>query len=292
MERKHVLNMSQAQRLDGKKVSQLVLGQVEQWIKETTLAEPPHLAVILVGDDPASQVYVNKKAKTAEKLGMKSTVLRLPASTSEQALLTQIDTLNQNPAVHAILLQLPLPVHINTYHALERISPVKDVDGFHPMNQGLLFSGRNPVALPCTPAGMMTLVQAYGLSPKGKHVVVVGRSNIVGKPIAHLMLQQHATVTIAHSQTEELPALIATADWLVAAVGKPNMVTGNMLKPGAVVLDVGINRLPDGRLVGDVDFESALSVASYITPVPGGVGLMTIATLMQNTQKLLKASMT
>ncbi|MDX2083871.1 MAG: bifunctional methylenetetrahydrofolate dehydrogenase/methenyltetrahydrofolate cyclohydrolase FolD [Candidatus Melainabacteria bacterium] len=271
--------------LDGKKLSadlQATVARQVEHLKKTT-GQTPGLAVLLVGDDPASQVYVGKKGKTAQALGLYSTVIRLPADTSLDTVLSTLDELNVDERIHGILVQLPLPAHLDSQAVLTRVNPRKDVDGFHPHNLGRLLAGDLPAALPCTPAGMMALLKAYGIQPSGKHAVVVGRSVIVGKPIALLLLQANATVTLCHSRTPNLTEHMRQADILVAAVGKPEMITGEDIKPGAVVLDVGINRLPDGRLVGDVDYASAQNVAAYLTPVPGGVGPMTIATLMMNT---------
>lgn len=252
----------------------------------------PGLAVILVGADPASEVYVRNKAKQTEEIGMLSRKITLPADTHEQALLSEIDALNDDPTIHGILVQLPLPEHINEDAVIERIAPTKDVDGFHPVNVGRLVAGEDTLA-PCTPQGcMMMLKEAVG-DLSGAHAVVIGRSNIVGKPMALLLLQEHCTVTIAHSRTKDLPALAATADILVAAVGRPEMVTADYVKPGATVIDVGINRVERNgkpKLVGDVAFDEVVAIAGAITPVPGGVGPMTIACLLANTVKAAAAS--
>lgn len=242
----------------------------------------PGLAVVLVGEDPASQVYVGHKAKACQEVGIKSEVIKLPASTSEAELLALVEELNARPDIHGILVQLPLPKHIHEEKIILAISPDKDVDGFHPLNMGQLFIG-SPRLVPCTPYGCLKILQELGLDIAGKQAVVVGRSNIVGKPMAALLLQEHATVTICHSRTKNLSEITKAADILVVAVGKPNFITGEMVKPEAVVLDVGINRLPTGKLVGDVDFSSAVEVAGWITPVPGGVGPMTITMLLFNT---------
>ena len=246
----------------------------------------PKLVVIVVGDDPASHVYTKRKATVARELGMLSERIALPADTPQAVLLDTLTQLNADTTVDGILVQMPLPKHLDTQAVLRAVDPTKDVDGFHPINLGRLLAGDLPPALPCTPAGMMTLLQHYNIPIAGQHAVVIGRSTIVGKPMAQLLLNANATVTICHSKTRELPSLVGQADIVVAAIGQPNWVQGSWLKPGAVVLDVGINRLPDGRLVGDVDFERAVSVASAITPVPGGVGPLTIATLMANTVAL------
>ncbi len=248
----------------------------------------PGLDVVLVGDDPASKVYVGSKERTAAEMGMRSTAHRLPADTSEEALLAKVAELNANPAVHGILVQLPLPGHISEGKVIQAIDPAKDVDGFHPINTGNLMNGA-PALVPCTPRGCLMLLEETLGDLTGLNAVVIGRSNIVGKPMAQLLLQKSCTVTIAHSRTRDLPGLCRSADILVAAVGRPRMVTAEWVKPGATVIDVGINRLPPepgqekGKLVGDVDFESVREVAGAITPVPGGVGPMTIAVLLANT---------
>jgi methylenetetrahydrofolate dehydrogenase (NADP+)/methenyltetrahydrofolate cyclohydrolase len=242
----------------------------------------PGLAVVLVGDDPASQVYVRNKTKACEEAGIASIGHRLPADTSQQDLLRLIASLNADRRVHGILVQLPLPLHIAADAVIEAIAPEKDVDGFHPENVGRLATGK-PRFVPCTPAGVMRLLEHAAVPLAGKHAVVVGRSNIVGKPVALLLLEKHATVTICHSRTPDLAAVVREADVLVAAVGRPRMISGDMAKPGAAVIDVGINRGPDGKLCGDVDFQSMLGRAGCITPVPGGVGPMTIAMLLANT---------
>lgn len=240
----------------------------------------PGLAVVLVGEDPASAIYVRNKERACKKLGMNGTVLRLPEETTQQELLSTVQRLNEDPAVHGILVQLPLPRHLDEREVIRAIDPDKDVDGFHPINAGRLLIGE-PGFVPCTPKGVMRLLEIEDVSLSGKHAVVVGRSNIVGKPMALLLLQKNCTVTIAHSRTQDLAQVTRGADILVVAVGKAGMITGDMIKPGAVVLDVGINRV-EGKVVGDVDFASAAEVASRITPVPGGVGAMTIAMLMEN----------
>ena len=252
----------------------------------------PKLTVIIVGSNPASQVYVRNKKTTCEKAGMLSEVMELPESTTEESLLGIIRELNENKTVHGILVQLPLPGHINEDKVIETISPFKDVDAFHPYNVGRLFVGK-PVFEPCTPAGVIQLLKFYQIQTAGKHVVIIGRSNIVGKPLAALFLMKglfgDATVTICHSKTQNLEAITQSADILIAAIGVPEFVRGFMIKPGAVVIDVGVNRIKDNaapkgtRLVGDVQFEEAMEKASLITPVPGGVGPMTIAMLLRNT---------
>lgn len=241
----------------------------------------PGLTVIVVGDDPASAIYVRNKERACVKLGMNSQVLRFPAETTQEEILNTVRLLNQDDSVHGILVQLPLPRHIDEQAVLRAIDPDKDVDGFHAMNAGRLMNGE-PGFVACTPKGVMRLLEVSGVELDGKNAVVVGRSNIVGKPMALLLLQKNCTVTIAHSHTKDLAAVTRSADILVVAVGRAGFITGDMIKPGAAVMDVGINRV-DGKVAGDVDFESAKEVASCITPVPGGVGAMTIAMLMENT---------
>ena len=241
----------------------------------------PCLAVLLAGDDPASKIYVRNKKRACEEIGIESRELLFPESVTEEELIARIRALNADPAVDAMLVQLPLPKHINEARVLAEIAPEKDADGFHVVNAGRLFTGQTSV-LPCTPAGCMELLRRANVEFSGKHAVVVGRSNIVGKPMAMLLLNEHCTVTVCHSRTKDLARFTRDADILVAAVGRPGMITGDMIKPGAAVIDVGINRLDNGKLMGDVDFESAEPVAGAITPVPGGVGPMTIAMLMQN----------
>lgn len=253
----------------------------------------PGLTAVLIGDDPASSVYVASKERACKEAGMKGQSIRLPASTSEEALLALIDTLNNDPTVHGILVQMPLPKQINEQKVIRRISPAKDVDGFHPFNVGKLFTGDADGFAPCTPAGVQVMLAEAGIDTSGKDAVIIGRSNIVGKPMAALLIQSgksaNCTVTICHSGTKDLAAHTRRADILIAAIGKPEMVTGDMVKPGAVVIDVGINRVEDAsvpkgyRIVGDVHFEQVSQVASRISPVPGGVGRMTIAMLLANT---------
>lgn len=247
----------------------------------------PGLAVVLVGDDPASRVYVSMKEKACEQAGIFSDEHKLPAGTTEAQLLALIEDLNSDPRIDGILVQLPLPDHINEGKVLETISPAKDADGFHPYNVGRLVTG-NPLFQPCTPYGVMKMLEHIGVDLTGKEVVVVGRSNIVGKPVALMCLSQHATVTLCHSRTRDLPAKVAQADVLIAAVGRPEMIKGAWIKEGAVVIDVGVNRVGDGKLVGDVEFEAAKKRASAITPVPGGVGPMTITMLLYNTVEAAK----
>jgi len=242
----------------------------------------PGLAVVQVGDHAASKVYLQNKIKACGEAGLHSEHIELPEAAGESALLGRIRILNNDVRVHGILVQLPLPQGYSVDRVIETITPAKDVDGFHPTNMGLLAVG-NPRFVPCTPLGVMKLLEREGIVPEGRHVVVVGRSNIVGKPMALLLLQKGATVTICNSRTPDLGAMTRQADILVAAAGRPKLVTAGMVKPGAAVIDIGINRLPDGKLVGDVDFQGVLGIASCITPVPGGVGPMTIAMLLENT---------
>jgi methylenetetrahydrofolate dehydrogenase (NADP+)/methenyltetrahydrofolate cyclohydrolase len=242
----------------------------------------PGLAVVLVGDDPASKVYVGNKEKACLAMGFHSEVRRLPADTAQDELLAVIDRLNEDPAIHGILVQLPLPKHIDEKAVIDAIRVDKDVDGFHPVNAGNLVIGSDSL-LPCTPARCVELLKRSGIGIAGKHVVVIGRSNIVGKPAALLMLREHATVTICHSRTTNLEEIARQADILVVAIGKAKAIDARYVKPGAVVLDVGVNRMPDGKYAGDVDFDSVSEVAGWITPVPGGVGPMTITMLLRNT---------
>ena len=272
-----------AQIIDGKTIAQQVRAEwKERADRLKARGITPGLAVIIVGEDAASRVYVANKVKACAELGLYSEHIALPADTSEATLLAKIDALNNNPAIHGILVQLPVPKHIDSSKVLEAIHPDKDVDGFHPMNVGALVTGNMRFA-PCTPYGAMKLLEKCGAAIEGKHAVVVGRSNIVGKPMALMLLQHNATVTICTSRTVDLAKYTKDADILVVATGKARMITGDMIKPGAAVIDVGINRLPDGKLCGDVDFDSAKEVAGWITPVPGGVGPMTITMLVANT---------
>ena len=242
----------------------------------------PGLAVVLVGEDPASKVYVSMKEKACAEAGIFSDEYKMHAETTEADLLTLIDRLNNDPKIHGILVQLPLPKHINTEKVLEAISPHKDVDGFHPYNVGRL-ALRIPLIRPCTPYGIVKMLDALGISPRGKHAVIVGASNIVGRPMALELLMERCTVTICHSKTRDLPGLVRQADILVAGIGKANFVQGDWVKPGTIVIDVGINRNDEGKLCGDVDFASVAPIAGFITPVPGGVGPMTITMLLVNT---------
>ena len=250
----------------------------------------PRLAVIIVGSDPASEVYVRNKQRTCEELGIRSDHIALPAETTKEELLACIEELNVDPEVHGILVQLPLPAQIaeDEEEILSHIDPRKDVDGFHPVNVGHLVLGA-PGLRPCTPAGCIRMLDYAGIPIEGAHAVIIGRSNIVGKPMAHLLLERNATVTICHSRTQNLAAIARTADILVAAVGRPRFVTADMVKEGATVIDVGINRIAPKKLVGDVDFDAAAAVAGAITPVPGGVGLLTVAMLMENVVQAAKA---
>ena len=269
--------------LDGKMVAQRIKDEMAQKVAELkTKGISVGLTVIIVGDDPASRVYVNSKKKACEALGITSQEFALPADTTEAQLLALVEKLNKDDSVNGILVQLPLPKHINEETVINTIDPKKDVDAFHPQNVGKIMIG-NYDFLPCTPAGVMELIKESGIDVTGKECVVLGRSNIVGKPQAMLLLHQHGTVTVCHSRTQNLKEVTKRADILVAAIGKPNFVTADMVKEGAVVIDVGINRMPDKTLCGDVDFAAVSKVASAITPVPGGVGPMTIAMLMKNT---------
>jgi len=272
-----------AQIIRGKEVAQTLREEIKNKvssIKQKGIT--PGLAVILVGDDPASQVYVKKKAEACQECGIKSEVYKLPETTQEEELLSLIQELNQRKDMHGILVQLPLPRQINTGLIIAAIDPAKDVDGLHPQNMGKLLKG-TPALIPCTPYGCLKLIESTGYVIKGKNAVVIGRSDLVGKPIFTLLLNQNATVTMCHSQTQNLAEITRKADILVVAVGKPHFISGEMVKPGALVLDVGINRLPNGKLTGDVDFVTAVEVAGWITPVPGGVGPMTITMLLENT---------
>ena len=301
-----------AKILDGKAHADQMLNQISASVAARTARglRPPCLAVVLIGADPASQVYVKGKVAACGRTGIRSMEHRLPDTTSNSTLIDLIIHLNTDPSVDGILLQLPLPKHLDTKAILERIDPLKDVDGFHPMNQGLLFQGR-PGLRPCTPSAVMHMLKAYDVSMKGKRAVVLGRSEIVGKPMALMLLEEHATVTIAHSRTTDLPGVCREADVLVAAVGKPGLVEGSWIKPGAVVVDVGINRVEDlalaerifaqepkkletlrtkgSVLCGDVRYGEALEIAGAITPVPGGVGPLTIAGLLANTLQACEA---
>ncbi|MES2190730.1 MAG: bifunctional methylenetetrahydrofolate dehydrogenase/methenyltetrahydrofolate cyclohydrolase FolD [Pseudomonadota bacterium] len=272
-----------AQLIDGNALSKQLRAEVAQRAA-ALLAKgiTPGLAVVLVGENPASQVYVRNKVKACQDNGLHSVLEQYPATLSEADLLARVDALNNDPAIHGILVQLPLPAHIDAQKVIESISPAKDVDGFHVASAGALMVGQ-PGFWPCTPYGCMKMLESIGYDLKGKHAVVIGRSNIVGKPMALMLLQKSATVTICHSATKDLKAMTLQADVIVAAVGKRNVLTADMVKPGAVVIDVGMNRNDEGKLCGDVDFEGVKEVAGYITPVPGGVGPMTITMLLVNT---------
>lgn len=269
--------------INGKQVSEEIRGSLRSEVER--LAKQgfkPGLAVVLVGEDPASQVYVRNKEKACQDLGYYSEVHRLPASTSQEDLLALVDKLNRQENIHGILVQLPLPGHIDEKSVIDAIAVEKDVDGFHPVNVGNLVIGDDSL-LPCTPAGVIELIKRTGIEMAGKHAVVIGRSNIVGKPVSLLLQREHATVTMCHSKTANMKEITKQADILVVAIGRANFVDASYVKPGAVVIDVGMNRLDTGKLAGDVDFESVKEVSGPITPVPGGVGPMTITMLMQNT---------
>jgi methylenetetrahydrofolate dehydrogenase (NADP+) / methenyltetrahydrofolate cyclohydrolase len=283
-----------AVHIDGKEIARRVRDRVAQEVKVLKArGVTPGLTVVLVGDDPASAVYVASKGKACAEAGMKGDTIRMPASTTQAELVEVVQRLNRDPSVHGILVQMPLPKQIDSDTVLRHIDPAKDVDGFHPVNVGRLFIGDPDAFAPCTPAGVMVMLREYGIATAGANVVVIGRSMIVGKPMAALLVQPgvDATVTVCHSRTKNLAEYTRRADIVIAAVGRPEMLTGDMIRPGATVIDVGINRVDDPsapkgyRLVGDVHYESARQVASHITPVPGGVGAMTIAMLMDNTLK-------
>lgn len=269
--------------LDGKKLRDELLDELKN--KLSSYNAMPKLVVILVGENPASRIYVNNKKKTAEKLGIKSEVIVYPADISEKELLAKIEELNADNSVNAILVQLPLPAHIDKSKVINAISPLKDVDGFTPENSGKLLAGEKPYVYPCTPKGILLLLDKYGIEVDGKHVVIVGRSNIVGKPLAVMLLNRNATVTVCHSHTKNLSEITKTADILISAVGE-KLIEDNMVKMNCVVLDVGIFKDINGKTRGDVDFDTVSKIASYISPVPGGVGPMTIASLMLNTVEL------
>ena len=272
-----------AQRIDGNALSQQLRASVATRAAALRArGVTPGLAVVLVGVNPASQVYVRNKVKACHDSGIHSVLETYPATFTEAELLARVDALNQDPSIHGILVQLPLPAHINAQKVIEAIAPAKDVDGFHVASAGSLMVGQ-PGFWPCTPYGCMKMLESIGYDLRGKHAVVIGRSNIVGKPMALMLLQKNATVTVCHSATADLKAMTLQADVIVAAVGKRNVLTADMVKPGAVVIDVGMNRDEQGKLCGDVDFDGVKEVASYITPVPGGVGPMTITMLLVNT---------
>jgi methylenetetrahydrofolate dehydrogenase (NADP+)/methenyltetrahydrofolate cyclohydrolase len=280
-----------AKIIDGKKVSEHIRAQIAEGVKklkqETGIT--PGLAAVLVGEDPASEIYVRNKRKACANAGMYSEEHKLRAETTEEELLALVDKLNNDSNIHGILVQLPLPDHINETKVLRAVSPLKDVDGFHPYNVGLLVEG-NPRFISCTPHGIIKMLEFYDIDIKGKQAVIVGRSNIVGKPVSMLLLHRHATVTVCHSRTKPLDEVTRRADILIAAIGRANFITADMVKEGAVVIDVGINRNEEGKLTGDVDFEAVSQKASYITPVPGGVGPMTISMLLWNTLESAKSS--
>lgn len=266
--------------IDGKAISSKILDAATE--KVSNASQKPGLAVMIVGDNAASAVYVRNKINACHKTGIISTHIDLPAETPEALVLEKIDQLNEDPTIHGILVQLPLPNHINSQLVLEAINPHKDVDGFHAINMGNLVANI-PALRPCTPHGCMTLLKEANTPIEGANAVILGRSHIVGKPMALMLINAGATVTVCHSKTKNIAAIASQADILIAAVGIPNMVTADMIKPGATIIDVGINRLPEGGITGDVDYEAALNIAGAITPVPGGVGPMTIATLITNT---------
>lgn len=273
-----------AQLIDGKAIAREVKNEVRAAVDRLQAQgqRPPGLAVVMVGDNPASQVYVRNKRKACEDCGIRSVAIDLPQSTSEVELLARIDALNADPGIDGILVQLPLPEHIRQTEVVERIDPRKDVDGFHPYNIGRLVE-RNPLIRPCTPYGVIRMLEHIGVSVKGRHCVIVGASNIVGRPMSLELLLMGATTTVTHRFTEDLAHYVREAEILVAAAGKPGLIRGEWIRPGAVVVDVGINRREDGTLCGDVEFEAASRRAAWITPVPGGVGPMTVAMLMKNT---------
>jgi methylenetetrahydrofolate dehydrogenase (NADP+)/methenyltetrahydrofolate cyclohydrolase len=288
-----------ARVLDGASIAKVIRDEVAADVSRLrSQGRKPGLAAVLVGEDPASAVYVRSKGKACEEAGMHSVTIRLPAETAEAELLDTVDRLNADPEINGILVQLPLPKHMNSEKVLRRIEPSKDVDGFHPINVGKLVTGDKTAFRPATPYGVQQMLIRSGIETKGAHAVIVGRSNIVGRPMANLLIQQgpggDATVTVCHSRTRDLPAITRQADILIAAIGKPEFVTADMVRPGAVVIDVGINRVDDAsrargyRLAGDVAYDSVAQIASAITPVPGGVGPMTIAMLLQNTLQAMQ----
>ncbi len=278
--------------IDGKAVAREIQKEVKEEVDglKRRWGMVPGLGVVLVGDDPSSHLYVRNKEKACKEVGIHSQEHLLSAAVSEKELLSIIHSLNRDKEIHGILVQLPLPAHVRAEKILEAVSPQKDIDGFHPVNQGLLLLGAEGFK-PCTPMGIMKLLDSVGCDPKGKNAVVVGRSNIVGKPVALMLLARHATVTVCHSRTTHLKDEVGRADVLVVAIGKAGLVRGDWIKPGAVVIDVGVNRLPNGKLAGDVEFEGAKERASFISPVPGGVGPMTICMLLYNTLRAAKESL-
>ncbi|RDW19153.1 bifunctional methylenetetrahydrofolate dehydrogenase/methenyltetrahydrofolate cyclohydrolase FolD [Oceanobacillus arenosus] len=277
-----------AEIINGKDLAQELRNEMKEEVTELIQKGlTPHLTVVLVGDNPASRSYVRGKEKAASEVGIESSLIELPESTSEDELLSLIQQLNTDERIHGILVQLPLPKQIREQEVIEAISPAKDVDGFHPINIGRMMTGEDTF-LPCTPYGILTMLQSKNIEIEGKHAVIIGRSNIVGKPVGQLLLNENATVTYCHSRTADLKAYTQKADILVAAIGRANAITSDYIKEGAVVIDVGINRLDNGKLTGDVDFAGAMKKASYVTPVPKGVGPMTIAMLLKNTIKAAK----
>lgn len=284
------MTQTTARIIDGKRMSTEIEDEVREEVSALVAAgkTPPCLVVVLVGEDPASQVYVRNKGLACGRVGFGSQTIRMPAETTEAELLAEIERLNQDPSVHGILVQLPVPKGIDDRRVIETISPAKDVDGFHPYNAGRLMQG-NPTLVPATPSGVMEMLKRSGIEVKGAEVAIVGRSTIVGRPLAALMTNADATVTLCHSRTRNLAEVVRRADIVVAAVGKAGFVTADMVRPGATVIDVGINRLPTGKLAGDVAYEEVSETAGWITPVPGGVGPMTIALLLKNTLLAYKA---
>lgn len=265
--------------IDGKSIAKVIKERIKNEILKQGIK--PGLAVILVGDNPASQLYVSSKEKAAKELGIKSDIRRMPENTKTDQLIGVIHELNNDNSIHGILVQLPLPKHIDVIDIFGEISPKKDVDGLNPSNIGMLFLGKQPCFYPCTPSGIIELIKSTGIEIRGKNAVVIGRSSIVGKPVAQMLMKEDATITICHSKTKDIKYFTREADILIAAIGKPKFITIDMVKKGAVIIDVGINRV-EGKIYGDVDFESVKEIAGYITPVPGGVGPMTIAMLMKN----------
>lgn len=272
--------------IDGKAAAQKIYDGIKQ--ETERLSEKPTIAVIIVGNDPASKIYVGRKHKKALEAGINSMVIEFDENISQERLESKIEELNKDETVNAILVQMPLPKHLDTYRVIEKILPVKDVDGFHPENVGKINIGIEAYAYPCTPYGVMQLLEEYNINPEGKNAVIIGRSNIVGKPLASMLLAKNATVTVCHSKTQNIEKIASTADILVVATGKPKFVKANWVKDGAVVVDVGISKDNDGKICGDVDFEEVAPKTSFITPVPGGVGQMTIAMLLKNTLRLYK----
>jgi len=272
--------------IKGKDISAKIKEEIREEVSK--LRTKPGLAVIIAGDDPASKVYVSKKEQAAQAVGMKSVIIRLPENVSQEELEKQVDLLNNDRSINGILVQLPLPKHIKADDIIQRILPEKDVDGFHPVNLGKLLMGLKPYSVACTPLGIIRFLEEYNIDMEGKNAVVIGRSIIVGKPLACLLLNKNATVTVCHSKTKNLKEIAKQADILIAAIGKAKFITKDYIKEGAVVIDAGTNRTGEGKLVGDVDFENVEPLTSYITPVPGGVGLMTVALLLKNTLDLYK----